>query len=95
MSRNLYIVCSSYPFVRPLISRNVLIGDIPELYTLTVLRELDLSFNRFVRLPPPSISNLNALVKLVRQNSRIELKCNGERRVSYDGTHAILHNSSD
>ncbi len=58
--------------MRPLISRNVLIGDIPELHTLTALRELDLSFNRFVRLPPPSISNLNALAKLVCGNSRIE-----------------------
>jgi Leucine-rich repeat (LRR) protein len=70
MSHNLYIFYSSEPFVCPLISRNVLIGDIPELHTLAALRELDLSFNRFVNLPPPSISNLTALAKLVCRKCR-------------------------
>jgi hypothetical protein len=56
---------------RPPLSRNALDGDIPALHALTALRDLDLSFNRFARLPPSSIGALGALAKLDISYNRI------------------------
>ena len=51
--------------------RNQISGDIPSLRHWSTLRTLDLSNNRFTRLPPESIAYATALSKLDMSNNRI------------------------